>query len=98
MATPCPYLGPAAAYCPSSKPSVTTPTTPSVSVTTDPLTSLAHSVAHGAAWTVTRLGAILDRGAGSVDFTNRGFVAQYAITFAAALFLTLVLWLIAVAK
>ncbi|MFF4291385.1 hypothetical protein ACFY0R_39755 [Streptomyces sp. NPDC001633] len=63
----------------------------------DPLSSLADSVARAAAWTVRRLTESLD-GGGAVDFTNKNFLAQYAVLFAASTVLTLVLWLIAVAK
>lgn len=63
----------------------------------DPLTAFAHSVADGAAWVVTRLSETVS-GAAAVDFTNTTFLAQYAIVFAASTVLTLVLWLIAVAK
>lgn len=63
----------------------------------DALTSFAHSVATGAAWLTEQLGKAIE-GPSTVDFTNGGFVAQYAIVFAAASVLAMVLWLIAVAK
>lgn len=73
----------------------TTPRDPTESL--DPLSSLAHSVARGAAWTVEQVGHALD-GSATVDFTSTKFLQQYAIVFAASTVLTLVLWLIAVAK
>ncbi|MFJ9901208.1 hypothetical protein ACIQPR_48715 [Streptomyces sp. NPDC091280] len=63
----------------------------------DPLGSLAHSFARGAAWTVEQVGHALD-GSATVDFTSVKFLQQYAVVFAASTVLTLVLWLIAVAK
>ncbi|ORT53322.1 hypothetical protein [Streptomyces sp. CB03238] len=74
--------------------SVKAPETPEA---LDPLTAFAHSCADGAAWVMEQLGKSIT-GAGAVDFTTGGFLAQYAIVFAASTVLTLVLWLIAVAK
>ncbi|WND40558.1 hypothetical protein RI578_40415 (plasmid) [Streptomyces sp. BB1-1-1] len=54
-------------------------------------------MARGAAWTVEKVGHALD-GSATVDFTSTKFLQQYAIVFAASTVLTLVLWLIAVAK
>ncbi|MFE6101254.1 hypothetical protein ACFVQ4_14925 [Streptomyces laurentii] len=63
----------------------------------DPLSSLASGCAKAAAWVVDTLsGAVKETAA--VDFTNGDFLARYAIVFAAATFLTLLLWLLAVAK
>jgi hypothetical protein len=73
----------------------TTPRDPTEAL--DPLSSLAHSFARGAAWTVEKVGQALD-GSATVDFTSVKFLQQYAIVFAASTVLTLVLWLIAVAK
>ncbi|MCG0068179.1 hypothetical protein L0F81_33780 [Streptomyces tricolor] len=64
---------------------------------TDPLGSLAQSVANGAAWCVDRMGSALDDAA-TVDVTDPKFLQQYAVVFAASSILTIVLWLIAVAK
>ncbi|MEU3078556.1 hypothetical protein [Streptomyces laurentii] len=65
--------------------------------TVDPLSSLASGCAKAAAWVVDTLsGAVKETAA--VDFTNGDFLARYAIVFAAATFLTLLLWLLAVAK
>ncbi|MET8566168.1 hypothetical protein ABZV75_38505 [Streptomyces flaveolus] len=64
---------------------------------TDPLGSLAQQVADGAAWTVDKMGHALDHAA-TVDLTSTAFLQQYAIVFAASSILTIVVWLIAVAK
>ncbi|WP_448315682.1 hypothetical protein, partial [Streptomyces sp. CO7] len=63
----------------------------------DPLASLAKGFADAAAWTVTKLSELVEETA-TVDFTNPQFVKQYAVVFAASTVLTLVLWLLAVAK
>ncbi|MBK3636739.1 hypothetical protein JHN52_28315 [Streptomyces sp. MBT97] len=75
----------------------TAPTTPD---TLDPLSNMAHSVAEAAAWTAGQLGKLIGQdGQGSVvDFTNRGFLQQYAVVFAASTVLVLVLWLLATMK
>ncbi|GHF80858.1 hypothetical protein [Streptomyces griseosporeus] len=65
--------------------------------TLDPLSSLAKGCADAASWTVDKLSAAVKETA-SVDFTNPKFLQQYAIVFAASAILTLVLWLLAVAK
>ncbi|MEU3448692.1 hypothetical protein AB0H29_15925 [Streptomyces thermolilacinus] len=63
----------------------------------DPLSSLARGCADAAAWTVDKLSAAVESTA-AVDFTNPQFLKQYAVVFAASTILTLVLWLLAVAK
>ena len=63
----------------------------------DPLTSLAKGCADAAAWIVGKLSDAV-KSTATVDFTNASFRTQYAVVFAAATFLTLVLWLLAVAK
>lgn len=63
----------------------------------DPLKSLADGFASAAAWTVDQLSDAV-RITGDVDFTSAGFVRTYAIVFAASTFLTVLLWLWAVAK
>ncbi|AXE26983.1 hypothetical protein C0216_29325 [Streptomyces globosus] len=63
----------------------------------NPLGSLAKGCADAAAWIVTELGKAVN-GSANVDFTNDAFLKQYAIVFAASTVLTLVLWLLAVAK
>ncbi|MGX1270909.1 hypothetical protein [Streptomyces phaeoluteigriseus] len=72
-------------------------TTPGVSDTLDPLSSLAKGCAEAAAWTVEKLSAAVQDTA-NVDFTNARFLQQYAVVFAASTVLTLLLWLLAVAK
>ncbi|MCB5166238.1 hypothetical protein LG634_15520 [Streptomyces bambusae] len=63
----------------------------------DPLTSLARGCADAAAWIVGKLSEAV-KGTANVDFTNAVFLRQYAVVFAASTVLTLVLWLLAVAK
>src|SRR5690606_36057235 len=65
--------------------------------TLDPLASLAQGCADAAAWTVDQLSAAVEATA-DVDFTNDTFLQQYAVVFAASTILTLLLWLLAVAK
>ncbi|MBT2899928.1 hypothetical protein [Streptomyces sp. McG3] len=64
---------------------------------TDPLSSLARGCADAASWIVGKLSEAVDSTA-NVDFTNPKFLQQYAVIFAASTILTLVLWLLAVAK
>ncbi|WP_439676108.1 hypothetical protein [Embleya sp. MST-111070] len=64
---------------------------------TDPLGSIAKGCADAATWIIDKLaGAVNDTT--QVDFTNPGFLRQYAVVFAASTFLTLILWILAVAK
>ncbi|MFD8691685.1 hypothetical protein [Streptomyces sp. NPDC059651] len=63
----------------------------------DPLTSLGRGCADAAAWIVGKLSEAV-KSTANVDFTNTRFLQQYAIVFAASTVLTLVLWLLAVAK
>ncbi|MEU3951211.1 hypothetical protein AB0F45_02645 [Streptomyces achromogenes] len=65
--------------------------------TLDPLSSLAKGCADAASWTVDKLSKAVKETA-TVDFTNQAFLKQYAIVFAASTILTLLLWLLAVAK
>ncbi|MEV6133171.1 hypothetical protein AB0M05_41335 [Streptomyces violaceusniger] len=58
---------------------------------------LAKQVARAADWTAQKLGEVISDQAG-VDFTNPGFLRQYAIVFAASTVLTVILWLLAVVK
>ncbi|MFF0748320.1 hypothetical protein [Streptomyces sp. NPDC004267] len=92
-------VGPARDYCEngqsgggSTRPRLDDPTT-----ALDPLSSLAHGCAKAAAWVVDTLSAAVKETA-QVDFTNPQFLGRYAIVFAASVFLTLLLWLLAVAK
>ncbi|MER6678836.1 hypothetical protein [Streptomyces sp. NPDC000983] len=63
----------------------------------DPLSSLARGCADAAAWTVDKLSEAV-KDTANVDFTNPKFLQQYAVVFAASTILTLLLWLLAVAK
>ncbi|MEU3255417.1 hypothetical protein [Streptomyces sp. NPDC006997] len=63
----------------------------------DPLSSLAKGCADAASWTVDKLSEAVTETA-NVDFTNPRFLQQYAVVFAASTILTLLLWLLAVAK
>ncbi|MEW2290028.1 hypothetical protein [Streptomyces sp. NPDC047841] len=65
--------------------------------TLDPLASLAKGCADAAAWTIGKLSGAVKETA-NVDFTNQAFLKQYAVVFAASTILTLLLWLLAVAK
>ncbi|MFF8608030.1 hypothetical protein ACF06X_19035 [Streptomyces sp. NPDC015346] len=95
---PCDLIrGPARQYCEngepgSSRPNVTDPTT-----ALDPLSSLARGCADAAISIVDALSKAV-KDTADVDFTNLEFLSRYAIVFAAATVLTLLLWLLAVAK
>ncbi|MGW0370852.1 hypothetical protein [Streptomyces coeruleorubidus] len=65
--------------------------------TLDPLSSLAKGCADAASWTVEKLSEAV-KDTANVDFTNPKFLQQYAVVFAASTILTLLLWLLAVAK
>ncbi|MFF0017830.1 hypothetical protein [Streptomyces sp. NPDC005374] len=65
--------------------------------TLDPLASLAQGCAKAAAWTIDKL-SVAVKDTANVDFTNQKFLQQYAVVFAASTILTLLLWLLAVAK
>ncbi|MFF8727813.1 hypothetical protein ACF073_15175 [Streptomyces sp. NPDC015171] len=65
--------------------------------TLDPLSSLAKGCAEAASWTIDKLSKAVKETA-TVDFTNQAFLKQYAVVFAASTILTLLLWLLAVAK
>ncbi|MER5216079.1 hypothetical protein ABT063_37510 [Streptomyces sp. NPDC002838] len=97
---PCDLLiGPAKQYCEqdggSGRRSGTNTLDPTS--TLDPLSSLAKGCADAAAWTVDKLSEAVKETA-NVDFTNPKFLQQYAVVFAASTILTLLLWLLAVAK
>ncbi|MDL2078942.1 hypothetical protein QNN03_21125 [Streptomyces sp. GXMU-J15] len=96
---PCDLIhGPAKDYCESDnrggRSGSTDTTLPS---TLDPLSSLAKGCADAAAWTVDKLSEAV-KDTANVDFTNPKFLQQYAVVFAASTVLTLLLWLLAVAK
>lgn len=63
----------------------------------DPLMELAKQCARAADWTAGQLGKVITDQAG-VDFTNQGFLRQYAVVFAASTVLTVILWLLGVVK
>ncbi|MET9419609.1 MULTISPECIES: hypothetical protein [unclassified Streptomyces] len=92
-------VGPARDYCENGE-APATPGRSSVDDPTaalDPLSSLARGCADAASWTIGKLSQAVESTA-TVDFTNLTFLAHYAIVFAAATILTLLLWLLAVAK
>ncbi|MDQ0843720.1 hypothetical protein [Streptomyces sp. V1I6] len=97
---PCGLIaGPARDYCEDGE-APATPGRSSVDDPTaalDPLSSLARGCADAASWTIGKLSQAVESTA-TVDFTNLTFLAHYAIVFAAATILTLLLWLLAVAK
>ncbi|MFE9902161.1 hypothetical protein [Streptomyces achromogenes] len=98
--TDCSLLAPPARkFCKSEDPSGTSPSGPRnpLTDTLDPLSSLAKGCADAASWTVDKLSKAVKETA-TVDFTNQAFLKQYAIVFAASTILTLLLWLLAVAK
>ncbi|GGT55531.1 hypothetical protein [Streptomyces purpureus] len=96
---PCDLLiGPAKEYCDSGAGPATpnrSPADPTSAL--DPLSSLARGCADAAVTIVDHLSTAVKETA-DVDFTNPTFLARYAVVFAAATFLTLLLWLLAVAK
>nr|WSX22159.1 hypothetical protein OG690_21550 [Streptomyces tubercidicus] len=73
------------------------PTNPLDNNPLDPLESIAKGCAKAAAWIVSKLSEAV-KATSQVDFTNAAFLRQYAVVFAASTVLTLVLWLLAVAK
>ncbi|WP_176743518.1 hypothetical protein [Streptomyces agglomeratus] len=96
---PCDLIrGPAKDYCEGGDGGgsrLRAPTEPAEAL--DPLASLAKGCADAAAWIVGKLSDAV-KSTADVDFTNPTFLKQYAIVFAASAILTLVLWLLAVAK
>ncbi|MEU4931185.1 hypothetical protein AB0G54_32560 [Streptomyces yokosukanensis] len=94
-------VGPAKQYCEKdgggSKNGLTGPGSNPLTDTLDPLSSLAKGCADAASWTIDKLSKAVKETA-NVDFTNPKFLQQYAIVFAASTILTLLLWLLAVAK
>ena len=81
------------------------PTTPgtqnnvpnTASTLTDPLGSIARGCAEAAQWVINNLSTAITKTA-TVNFTNLGFLKQYAIVFAASAILTVLLWLLSVVK
>ncbi|WP_194892774.1 hypothetical protein [Catenulispora pinisilvae] len=64
---------------------------------TDPLGSIARGCAEAAQWVINNLSDAISKTA-TVNFTNLGFLKQYAIVFAASAILTVLLWLSSVVK
>jgi hypothetical protein len=97
---PCGLIaGPAKAYCESGSGAGTGTTTPGLTDTNplDPLASLSKGFADAAVSVIDALSKGV-KSTTTVDFTNQAFLSQYAVVFAASTFLTLVLWVLAVAK
>ncbi|WP_328311511.1 hypothetical protein OG432_15410 [Streptomyces sp. NBC_00442] len=95
---PCDLIvGLAKDYCESGSKGGSKATTPDTAGASDPLSSLAKGCADAAVWVVDTLSKFV-KTAAKVDFTDPAFLGRYAIVFAAATILTLVLWLLAVAK
>ncbi|MDO0927046.1 hypothetical protein QQY24_17110 [Streptomyces sp. TG1A-8] len=94
-------VGPAKQFCEKdtggSRNGLRTGTTNPLTDSLDPLSSLAKGCADAAAWTIGKLSDAVKETA-NVDFTNTKFLQQYAVVFAASTILTLLLWLLAVAK
>ncbi|MET9436211.1 hypothetical protein [Streptomyces sp. NPDC006551] len=89
-------VGPAREHCDNGDPG-RTPRLDDPASALDPLSSLARGCADAAVSIVDALSKAVKETA-DVDFTNTEFLARYAIVFAAATVLTLILWLLAVAK
>lgn len=68
-----------------------------VDFTSDPLGFICQKIADANVWFLGRL-LDLAEATSKVDLTSPGFLKQYAIIFAASTFLTVALWMIAVAK
>ncbi|WP_236244068.1 hypothetical protein [Streptomyces sp. CC210A] len=91
-------VGPSRDLCDNGEGAATTPTNPlQPQEALDPLSALARGCADAAAWTVDKLSEAVESTA-AIDFTNDEFLKQYAVVFAASTILTLILWLLAVAK
>ncbi|MFH8471046.1 hypothetical protein [Streptomyces sp. NPDC017991] len=95
---PCDLIrGPAKDYCERGSNNRTGPSLNDPTTALDPLASLAKGCAKAASWTIDKLSDAVQNTA-TVDFTNPTFLQQYAVVFAASTILTLLLWLLAVAK
>ncbi|MFJ2158954.1 hypothetical protein [Streptomyces sp. NPDC087856] len=90
-------VGEAKKYCQRGNQKSGITTDPGVTDTLDPLSSLGKGCAEAASWTIDKLSDAVKETA-NVDFTNPRFLQQYAVVFAASTILTLLLWLLAVAK
>ncbi|MFF4311819.1 hypothetical protein [Streptomyces sp. NPDC001507] len=89
--------GPSLQLCESGSGGSSGSTTDPLTSTLDPLASLGQGCAKAASWTIDKLSGAVKETA-NVDFTNEKFLQQYAVVFAASTILTLLLWLLAVAK
>ncbi|HEY3871894.1 MAG TPA: hypothetical protein VGM10_26260 [Actinocrinis sp.] len=67
------------------------------SILTDPVGAIATDCAQAAASVIKAVSDVVT-GTTTIDFTNSGFLTQYAVVFAASSVLTLMLWLAAVIK
>ncbi|MEU1672013.1 hypothetical protein ABZ752_08270 [Streptomyces roseifaciens] len=95
---PCDLIvGQAKSICQGKDNKGSSPSAPDPQTALDPLASLAKGCADAASWIVKKLSGAVEA-TGNVDFTNATFLRQYAVVFAASTVLTLVLWLLAVAK
>ena len=90
-------VGKAKEICETGNAGSTSNPAPSTTNTLDPLSSLGKGCAEAASWTIDKLSDAVKETA-NVDFTNPRFLQQYAVVFAASTILTLLLWLLAVAK
>ncbi|QDY77639.1 hypothetical protein [Streptomyces qinzhouensis] len=88
--------GPSRTRCEGGEGSAGTTSTPG-DIVDSPLMILGRGCAEAAAWTVDTLAKAV-KSTATVDFTNPTFLSQYAVVFAAATILTLIIWLLAVAK
>lgn len=86
-------IGPAKDLCEKGESASTLPD----STPLNPLDSLAEGCAEAARWVIGELSKAVNETT-QVDFTNEGFLRQYAVVFAASTILTLVLWMLAVIK
>ncbi|WP_314415589.1 hypothetical protein [Streptomyces sp. DSM 40484] len=95
---PCDLIvGEAKKYCERGSNNRDAPSLDDPTTALDPLASLAKGCAKAASWTIDKLSDAVQNTA-TVDFTNPTFLQQYAVVFAASTILTLLLWLLAVAK
>ncbi|MCT4356991.1 hypothetical protein M5362_28115 [Streptomyces sp. Je 1-79] len=95
---PCELIaGPAREYCTNGENNGAGRSVADPTAALDPLSSLARGCADAAVAIVDALSKAVKETA-DVDFTNLEFLGRYAIVFAAATVLTLLLWLLAVAK
>jgi hypothetical protein len=67
------------------------------SILTDPVGAIGSDCAQAASSVIKAVSDVVT-GTTSIDFTNSGFLTQYAVVFAASSVLTLMLWLAAVIK